>query len=51
MVESTSSVQIIVGNPTTVRGHRVSFVVSGGYAYYGVRDNVVAKSTYWDTTY
>jgi len=26
-----------------VRGHRTSFAVSGDFAYYGVRDNLVAK--------
>jgi WD40 repeat protein len=44
MVDSTSSSKrIFVGHPTTVRGHRTSFAVSGGFAYFGVRDNLVAK--------
>ena len=46
MVENTttSSTQTFVGHPTTVRGHRTSFAVSGGFAFYGVRDNLVSKS-------
>ena len=46
MVEKTSqksSTKIFVGHPTSVRGHRTSFAVSGGFAFYGVRDNLVAK--------
>jgi len=44
MVESSAGSNLIfVGHPTTVRGHRTSFAVSGGFTYYGVRDNLVAR--------
>jgi len=44
MVEATGYDKLFVGNPTTVRGHRTSFAVSGGFAFYGVRDNLVVKA-------
>jgi len=51
MVDSTSgSKKIFVGHPTTVRGHRTNFAVSGGFAYYAVRDNLVAKGINPETT-
>lgn len=41
MVESTNNT-ILVGNPSTVRGHRLSIAVTSSHFFYGCRDNLVA---------
>lgn len=48
MVEST--VRMIVGNPSTIRGHRTSIAVSETHLFYGVKDNLVAKGIQNDET-
>lgn len=49
MVEANAHNSIIVANPTTVRGHRLSFDVSPSHFFYAVKDNLVAKSRTDDT--
>lgn len=45
MVDSSTPHQmILVGNPSTVRGHRTSFAVTATHFFYGVKDNLVARA-------
>jgi hypothetical protein len=49
MVES-SSTKMIVGNPSTIRGHRASIAVSETHFFYGVKDNLVARGIHNNET-
>jgi WD40 repeat protein len=50
MVDTSTHNNIIVSNPSTVRGHRTSFEVSPTHYFYAAKDNLVAKSRTAETT-